>query len=45
MTRKMIENSSLDNFSAPVSLLTGIERTLQSEFISPNPEREVFYTE
>lgn len=35
----------LDNFHAPFSLSHGIERTLQSEFISPNPNREIFITE
>jgi nucleoside-diphosphate-sugar epimerase len=37
--------NSFENFVAPVSLTTGIERTLQSEFISPDPNREKFYTE
>ena len=36
---------SLNNFSAPFSLSKGIERTLQSEFISPRSNREIFYTE
>ena len=36
---------SLDNFSAPFQLKEGIERTLQSEFISPDEEREIFFTE
>lgn len=36
---------SLDNFLAPFSLSEGIERTLQSEFISPDLNREIFYTE
>lgn len=35
----------LDNFRAPFSLADGIERTLQNEFISPNPNQEIFYTE
>ena len=35
----------LDNFAPPVSLKRGIERTLQSEFISPDPNREIFYSE
>ena len=37
--------SNLDQFEAPISLSQGIERTLQSEFISPNPHQEIFYTE
>lgn len=35
----------LDNFSAPFQLNDGIERTLQSEFIEPNKDREIFFTE
>ena len=37
--------SSLENFKAPFPLSLGVERTLQSEFISPNTDREIFYTE
>ena len=37
--------ASLDNFKAPFLLNQGLERTLQSEFISPEPDREVFFTE
>lgn len=37
--------AGLDNFQAPFPLIHGIERTLQSEFISPDPNREIFYTE
>ena len=37
--------STLDQFKAPISLSHGIERTLQSEFISPDPDQEIFYTE
>ena len=37
--------ASLDNFQVPFSLSQGVERTLQSEFISPDPNREIFYTE
>ena len=37
--------SSLDNFQAPFALIDGVKRTLQSEFISPDPDREVFFTE
>ena len=35
----------LDNFQSPFSLSDGLKRTLQNEFISPDPEREIFYTE
>ena len=35
----------LDNFQAPFSLSDGVQRTLQSEFISPDPNREIFFTE
>ena len=37
--------ASLDNFQAPFSLSDGVRRTLQSEFISPDPSREIFETE
>jgi len=37
--------TSLDQFEAPFTLSQGIERTLQSEFISPNPHQEIFFTE
>ena len=37
--------ASLDNFQAPFLLSHGIERTLESEFISPDPNCEIFYTE
>ena len=37
--------ASLENFQSPFTLSHGIERTLQSEFISPEPNREIFYTE
>ena len=38
-------NVSLDDFNAPFKLSDGVERTLQSEFISPEPNREIFFTE
>jgi nucleoside-diphosphate-sugar epimerase len=38
-------NSRLDSFQAPFLLSHGLELTLQSEFISPNPDSESFYTE
>ena len=37
--------TSLDQFVAPFALSQGIERTLQSEFIRPNPHQEIFFTE
>jgi GlcNAc-P-P-Und epimerase len=37
--------ASLDSFQAPFLLSQGVERTLQSEFIAPEPNREIFYTE
>ena len=36
---------SLDNFQAPFLLRDGVQRTLQTEFIAPDPGREIFYTE
>lgn len=35
----------LNDFGAPYTLTEGINRTLDSEFINPNPQREIFYTE
>ena len=35
----------LHQFEAPYSLKTGISNTLLAEFISPDPNREIFYTE
>lgn len=37
--------SRLDDFKAPFSMIDGIDRTLQSEFITPEPNREIFFTE
>ena len=37
--------ADLDNFRAPFSLSYGVDQTLQSEFISADPKREIFYTE
>ncbi len=37
--------ASLENFQAPFSLSDGVQCALQSEFISPDPNREIFYTE
>ena len=38
-------SGSLENFVAPHSLCDGLQRTLEREFISPNPRRQIFYTE
>lgn len=35
----------LDGFTPPFALQEGIDRTLHSEFISPDPNREIFFTE
>lgn len=37
--------SSLDGFVAPFALQDGISKTLKSEFIEPDPRREIFFTE
>lgn len=37
--------NSLADFEAPYSLSEGISNTLQSEFVAPDPGREIFYTE
>ena len=36
---------NLNDFRAPFTLQMGIQRTLDSEFIHPDPNREIFYTE
>lgn len=35
----------LDGFEAPFSLQEGLDRTLEAEFINPDPNRQIFYTE
>lgn len=35
----------LDDFSAPYSIKEGLRRTIESEFLQPNPDREIFYSE
>ena len=35
----------LGAFVPPYTLRAGLDRTLQSEFIDPDPSREIFYTE
>ena len=37
--------SNLGSFEPPFELSTGIERTIESEFIQPDPNREIFFTE
>ncbi|MDC0122170.1 NAD(P)-dependent oxidoreductase [Planktomarina sp.] len=37
--------AGLANFQAPFLLSDGVMRTLESEFISPDPNREIFFTE
>ena len=37
--------AGLDNFKEPYLLNDGVQRTLQSEFINPDPTREIFFTE
>ena len=44
-TSFLSDKKSMDFFDPPVNLAAGIERTLQREFISPNPNREIFFTE
>ncbi len=35
----------LDGFVAPFTLQEGLDRTLEAEFINPDPNRQIFYTE
>ena len=35
----------LDGFEAPYTLQEGLDRTLEAEFINPDPDRQIFYTE
>lgn len=44
-TEFMSKKNTLDDFKEPFQLCDGINRTLESEFISPDPSREIFYTE
>ena len=41
----MSAKSSLDNFRPPFLLSDGVERTLRSEFIASDPNREIFFAE
>lgn len=36
---------TLEGFTAPFSLAEGLERTLEAEFIAPDPDQEIFFTE
>lgn len=37
--------NELDGFEAPYTLREGLDRTLEAEFINPDPDRQIFYTE
>ena len=37
--------AELDGFEAPYTLQEGLDRTLEAEFINPDPNRKIFYTE
>lgn len=37
--------NKLDNFNAPYGLSESVDQTLQNEFITPDPNREIFLTE
>lgn len=37
--------NALDGFEEPYSLQEGLDRTLEAEFINPDPDRQIFYTE
>ena len=37
--------NKLENFQPPFTISEGILRTLESEFVSPDPNREIFFTE
>lgn len=39
------KKSELDGFEAPFQLTEGMTRTLDAEFISPDPKREIFFSE
>lgn len=45
-TSEFLSNRTpLDEFEAPYTLLEGLDRTIDSEFINPDPNRQIFYTE
>lgn len=37
--------AKLDGFKAPFTLQEGLDRTIEAEFINPEPDRKIFYTE
>lgn len=37
--------NELDGFEAPFTLREGLDRTLEAEFINPDPDRQIFHTE
>ena len=37
--------ADLDGFEATYTLREGLDRTLEAEFINPDPDRQIFYTE
>ena len=37
--------ADLEGFKAPYTLQEGLDRTLEAEFINPDPDRQIFYTE
>jgi nucleoside-diphosphate-sugar epimerase len=37
--------ADLDGFEAPYTLREGLDRTLEAEFVNPDPDRQIFYTE
>lgn len=45
VTQFTSNKTNLDNFVTPYTIEEGIERTLKSEFINPDPKREIFFTE
>lgn len=38
-------SDTLDGFVPPLSIIEGINNTLENEFINPDPDQEIFYTE
>jgi GlcNAc-P-P-Und epimerase len=44
-TSFMSKKSDLNGFQAPFTLEQGVRNTLDIEFVHPNPDMDVFYTE
>lgn len=44
-TQFISAEEQLDDFQPPFKLVEGIQRTIESEFISPDVNREIFFTE